>query len=187
MKIQPRRSAKFLYTAIALAVVIIGSLIYFVGVKPRLSPSSGNTEINSPATPEQKEAGNTIKEDSIEEGSATKPGTSNTDQTPTPTDQESGKTKIELSITAANQSGGVLQIRSLLNAIVNSGVCTLSLTGPSDQVITKTAEVQALSSTSTCKGFDIPISELTTGEWRISLHFENTTSIADTTKTITVE
>ena len=102
------------------------------------------------ATEEQKAAGAEIKKNALEE----KPN------------QSSGT--IEVLITAANQNGNLLQIRTSINGVSNQGTCKLSLTGPT-AAITREVEIQALASSSTCKGFDIPTSELSKGTWTINL------------------
>jgi hypothetical protein len=53
--------------------------------------------------------------------------------------------------------------------------------------VTKTAAVQALPSNATCKGFDIPVSELVPGNWQAALHFENDTLTGDTTRGIVIQ
>lgn len=62
-------------------------------------------------------------------------------------------------------------IRLTINQYLTSGSCELALTSADGQVITKTAPVVASASTSTCQGFDIPLSELSSSNsWQISIN-----------------
>lgn len=108
------------------------------------------------------------------------------EQPPAPTPQPSGKSKVTAAITAANQNGSTVQIRSIIYSVTSSGTCTLTLTKGSS-IVTKTAPVQAISSSSTCQGFDIPSSELSAGQWQIVLHFENDSLTGDATGSVSVE
>jgi hypothetical protein len=134
-------------------------------------------------TEDQKKAGTDTKEKSVVD---TKPNPSGSDQAPAPTPQPNGKSQVSITITVANQNGSTLQIRSLISAVTGTGTCTLTLT-KSGKTVTTTVGVQALASSSTCQGFNIPTSELSPGTWQLALHFENNELIADTTKTVSVQ
>lgn len=128
--------------------------------------SRGNTtEIdNNPPTKEQVKAGKAIKSG----------GSSDTPIGPT-TVEGSDKKSVQLLITAANQNDPYLQIRTQINAVESSGTCTLTLTNNQGKIVTKTADIQALAKTSTCQGFDVPLSELSVGNWHIKVtYFSNT-------------
>lgn len=118
-------------------------------------------------TDEQKQAGDTIKEQSVG-----KTDTTTSDDPSSPEPQANGKSTVDVTITAKNKNGSLLQIRSLIGTISSSGTCTLTLSKGS-AVITKTAGIQPQASESTCKGFDVPLGELSTGNWQINLRFEN--------------
>ena len=168
---------------------VISSVIYVYVFKGNLlgwsaNKSDGKINYDKP-TEEQKKAGEDAKKKTVDE---TKPNSfGNTDQTPTPTPQSGeNKAKTTIDITNNNQNGGLLQVRALIAATVNTGTCTLTLTSGS-KTVTKTAGVQALPSNATCQGFDIPVNELSAGTWQATLHFENTTLVADTSKEIVVQ
>lgn len=112
-----------------------------------------------PPTKEQQDAGGDT-------------GKAGSDPLPNPTPQESGKSIVDVTITIDQNDGSNLKIRSLISAIDNSGSCTLTLTQNGTNV-QKKADVQALSSSSTCKGFSVPLSELSPGRWQLVLQFEN--------------
>ncbi len=135
-----------------------------------------------PATSDQKKNGTEIKSNSNESG------TSGSDQplAPTPISRSTQKS-VSITITAANQNGSTLQIRALIGAVENTGTCTLVLTQAGQQPVTRTAGTQALANTSTCQGFDIPTSGLSTGVWHATITYDSPTLTGATTKDITIQ
>lgn len=175
---------------VVLALLITLPFIYVYGFNGNLfgwtAKTSTNTvdesvDLNKP-TDDQKEAGDRIKEEAVNE----KPGSNNSD-TPREPVQEPGSTKsrVDTSITAASRNGDVFQIRTLISTL-DSGTCTLTLTKDGTNIV-KTAGTQPLSNTSTCKGFDIPISELSSGSWQVGLTYENNSLIGTASKVVVVE
>lgn len=169
-----KSSSKKSTVAVIIAVVLIltlaaGSFIYvyafdgnlFGWTKPNDSSQNNQNDINYDLpTEEQAESGTSIKENSINDN----------------TDSTTSTPSIDISITAASQNDSMLQIRALIPVVTSNGSCTLTLTAGSE-VVTKTSEVQALSNASTCKGFDIPTSELSKGTWNIEVKYNNDSQI----------
>ncbi len=62
-----------------------------------------------------------------------------------------------------------LSIRVTIDQHLSSGNCTLRLSKGSTTV-TQQAEIVTNPSSSTCKGFDIPVSQLEKGEWNIDVN-----------------
>jgi hypothetical protein len=190
----PKGNKKIILATIVIVIAIAAALgIYVYALKGKIlgwspySQSTSNSSINyDKPTKEQKESGETIKTQSINPEDTSKPNVSGSDQPATPVPQASGKGKVAATLTSANQNGSLLQIRFDISAITSSGTCNLTLKKGA-AVVTKTAEVQALPGGATCKGFDIPVVELSAGTWQLSLHFENDTLIADTTGTAIVQ
>lgn len=147
---------------------------------------TSNTGIDlHPPTAEQKKAGSQVKQESLDTTNNKVNNQSDTPHAPTP-QADGKKSTVEVSITANDQNGNIYQIRSQIDTPTNDGTCTLTLTKESSNV-TKTAGVQALAKVSTCKGFDIPTSELSPGVWQMALNFENDTLTGSTSGTITVQ
>lgn len=150
---------------IAAAYVYLGhGTIFGWSANPGPSQSHPDTK---PPTKEQTQAGNTLKTDIVNEDRAAQgkppiPGTNSSSSSTTTNAQ------LDVTITAANQNGSVVNIRSLISTVTSNGTCTLTLTKDTSTV-TKTAGIQPLANASTCKGFDIPTSELSQGTWHISL------------------
>ena len=142
------------------------------------SSSDKNTSVDyGPATSEQQKA-----------GSATKSGS--TDIPPKPTTIPGSTLKnVELLITSANQdqSGSPLHVGTQISAVVDTGTCSLTLTKAGETTVTKTAGAQALASTSTCQGFDIPSSELSVGTWQILLGYSSSTLTGSATKDVVIK
>lgn len=76
---------------------------------------------------------------------------------------------IDVSLTAAGQDtpNGPLVVRALITS-VSSGQCTLTLTR-TDTTKTYTSSVVLAGTYYTCEGFDIPIKDLSPGQWQIGL------------------
>lgn len=123
----------------------------------------------NPPTSEQIEAGNDKKTETIE----------NETTSPQPV------STLTVSLTASQQNGSVVQIRTLLDSVVSGGTCQLELTKGST-TIKRTASIQALSSSSTCQGFDIPTSELSAGTWNITVSAISGSATGNTKGSVTV-
>ena len=85
-------------------------------------------------------------------------------------------------LTTNRVSNGKLILRVNINQYLSTGICNLTLTSGSN-TITKTVNIVAVASTSTCEGFDVPVSELSSGAWQISINIQS----GDKTGTITGE
>jgi len=168
---------------IAGAIILAGAgYLFYVQSKQvkEADQHATNTVDYGPPTKEQEEGGNAITESSD-------PNNTGSDRPTTPAEEENGKAVVGVTITSPEDQGGsnIIQIRASIIAITGSGTCTLQLTKNS-VTVTKQAGVQALPSSSTCKGFDIPASELSPGQWNAVLTFENDTSAGTAMQTVTV-
>ena len=170
-----------------IVLLIVGALVYVYAFngnqfdqKPqqKSSPSSINAVDYGPPTSEQQKSGSDIKSNSS--------NSSDTPPAPTPI-PGSSKKNVQMTITAANQNGSTLQIRVLIGAVENTGTCTLALTSTGRPTVKKTAGTQALASTSTCQGFDIPMSELSAGTWQALITYDSSTLTGSATKSITLQ
>ncbi len=170
MQIQKSHKVSKRFKLLSVAAVLIiaagtGAFFYFKA-QSQQNEKNDKGKINSidygPPTKEQVQAGEAID-------NPNKPGS---DPLPDPTPQENGKSIVNVAITSVDQDKTSLRVSSLISTIDNSGTCTLTLTKGSTKVV-KEVGVQALPSSSTCKGFTIPVSELSTGKWQLTLTFEN--------------
>ena len=183
MKIQKKHNSKIMtlaLTAILLLVVGYGLLSY----KIKLWPFT-KSQFNA-ATEEQKTAGQDIKKRSLDnpdksnkeekQSSSETKTPQGSDPSPKPTPSSNGgKPAVSVSITATtiDKVANVLYIRSLIQAVSSSGKCTLSMNNDSGNVYSSSTESQPGPSTSSCKGFNIPLSKLSPGKWKIAIHYED--------------
>lgn len=148
---------------IILIIVLIGALLTYLFITNITGKSSTNSQVTESAndinvidfnepTSEQKEAGRRAKEKTIQHT----------------TPPANIAKPLQMTITTAKVDSGVLYIRGSIDGIYNTGSCTLTLEKNST-VITKESGVQPLPNESTCKGFDIPVSELPSGTWSTTL------------------
>lgn len=75
-------------------------------------------------------------------------------------------------ITHTSVSVNALIIRTNIDQVISNGTCTLTLT-KGEEVKEYKSEIHANPSSSTCKGFDIPTSELSSGKWTINIRIES--------------
>lgn len=170
-------------------LLVASAAVYILAFKgtffgwPNRSQTDSSIDYNKP-TPEQVEAGNNVKNENVNNSKPSSENGTDHPEDSTPS-TNGGKATTGITITAANQNASTLQIRSLISTVTNAGTCTLKLTGATE--ITKTASVQPSANTSTCMGFDVPMSELSPGEWLLTLNFTNDTLTADTSQKITIK
>lgn len=154
-------------------LVIAGGLAYYVfalngsffGWPSR--PHSDSTTDLKPPTDEQIKNGQDVKKDTIDNGQS---GEGKTNQQTTPTTPEQ---TLDISITSSNKTDQVFQVRTLINGIINDGTCSITLK-QSSTTVTKSAKTQSLANSSTCQGFDIPLSELSKGPWAYTITVSDT-------------
>jgi len=119
---------------------------------------------------EQKQQGEDTKQDIID--SENNNSDSSSEQNISKEEGSSSETpstnKLETIITVLEADEKTLYVRSETQGIYAEGSCTLTLT-KSGKTITKNASVQALPQTTTCKGFNIPRSELSSGTYSVTL------------------
>lgn len=63
----------------------------------------------------------------------------------------------------------ILVIRTTINQVLNSGSCVLTLRSYTGKVVTQSADIAHNPSSSSCQGFDIPLSNLEKGAWSIEI------------------
>lgn len=162
MKINKSKSKSPLKVIIVLAVILAAvagaALVYaYTQHKSENIPGSAQSGVDyNPPSDEQKAAGDQQKEETINQTDNGNQGSSGTGQ------------DIGVSFTALNQSGDQLQIRTLIDTVSSTGVCTLTLV-KDGVTVTKQSDIQAGPTSSTCKGFNVPLSELSPGSWQVTV------------------
>lgn len=149
-------SAKKIVISSVIVLLLTGGVFYAVYRSNNENSRAGTEGIPQkinydPPTEDQVDAGVEIKEQA-------------TSDTPQP-----NSNSFEVIVSAANQNNPNLQIRALIQAVLSQdATCKLTLSKGQRTVI-KSANVQPLANSSTCKGFDVPLSELEPGTWSLQI------------------
>lgn len=169
MRIKTHKSVmKYLIGVIGIiALIIAGGLYYMhhfqVGLfAPAHQKSSPTTQKQAPInyqkpTSDQQSAGTAIKKGVVDQnGNSSSSSTSNSNT-------------VAMDITGVNKDATTLYVRAVIQTLSSDGTCTLTMTGPGKY--SATAGVQAMASSSTCKGFNVPLSSLPSGTWKVTITF----------------
>ena len=179
MKIQKNKQSNKRLVSLSVIVAVlliagIGSGVYALsgslfGWKP-FTAQEKTTSGDNPASTEQTDNGQGIKENSLENND----GQSGSDLPLAPTTDTSGKQKVEIDIVSVNRVESVLKISSLISALDQNGSCTITVTNSANTTLyTATVGTQAMSNTSTCKGFDIPGNNIQDGNFKITIDYKS--------------
>lgn len=108
-------------------------------------------------------------------------------------DESGGKTPIQYegenpnkaaelsgSINSARVTGDNLVIRVNIDQFLSNGTCDLTLAS-GDKKFTSSTDIEAMVSTSTCDGFSIPVSKLSSGKWNIKIKLSSGDKIGEIT------
>lgn len=107
---------------------------------------------------------------------------SQSDKTPMPNNNG----KVTVTIPSINTSDGQVRISTLIEAVTDTGNCILTLSKDS-AVVTKQSGIQAGPSSSTCKGFTVSTSELSTGQWQATVQVQTGDKTGSATRTFQVD
>lgn len=185
MKIkQPSNKKKIILAILAVVLLAAGSAAtYWI-----INRDSGDTQegVNlEPATKTEEDAGKQSKDETVNKDTSSNSSKEN-GASETPATPPSQTTTIPMRITASSQNGDVYQLRTLIEQVVTNGTCTLTLT-KSGTKVTKSAPTQALAQSSTCQGFDIPVSELSPGTWQVAISLSGAGITGSTSGTIDIK
>lgn len=171
MKLLYKKSSAYrIAIAAVLSIATIACGIYlFTIYKPK--PATQPTDLAP--TNQQHQAGN----DHL-------PEAPQKEQAPTDTPKKEGLSKpfegndrsqdahaLSGSITHLGKTDSHLRIRTAINQAISGGTCTLILTGPS--TVRLTSGIIQNPSSSSCEGFDIPLSRLGSGTWSIRIELSS--------------
>lgn len=158
-----RNSLKLIVPLTIMVILLVGWLYYahsskmwpFLQDKSTNQPDSTDTIDYKTPSSEQSEEGESIKQQAAEKIEPT-------------SDDKTAEDSIPITITSV-QPGSTVYIRTVIGVVSSSGTCELSMVGPNGKTYTATSGLQAMASSSTCKGFNIPMSELSSGSWQIDI------------------
>lgn len=166
MHLKQKKSKKTLFVLSASVIIITAALLYIFAFNGAIfgwqfrSDTPSNVNL-APPTDEERDAGQQIKEDAVNQNPQGKP-TTEENSAPNATGT------LQVGFSAVNQNEGKLQIRIMIQEVLPSGSCTATFSQDS-KIVTKTAAVYPTASISTCQGFDIATSELGTGTWKVTV------------------
>jgi cytoskeletal protein RodZ len=174
-----RKSKKILLTTVVIVALATATLVVFSIYYNQENPedsvknsedstsipqSNENTIDETPPTTEQEENANEIKGNNTQNSEST----------------------LDSSVTAV-VSGEILRVQTNISDLSTSGSCTLTVTSDaSGERRFFEADTQQLSSYSTCKGFDIPLSNLDSGKLLINLTYSSPNGDANSSTEITI-
>jgi len=181
MKIAKQKNTKKILLISIAGLVICGavglSAMYLLRPKPQTTTATGSPINLDKPTNDQIKAGQDIKSNSVNSSPKTEP-----------TKGASGKNIVDMTATSfSNKDNGMLRIQTIIQVIETSGSCTLTLAKAGQPTVTRTVDTQALASSSTCKGFDIPLSELSSGTWGLSISYESAASVSTFSKSVQID
>ena len=158
------------FVVVALATVsLVGMYYYKIGP---FSQSDTNTT--------QTETNNNDAE------TPSPPKTSKTPVSNQATKSTTSTNNLSASISYVQQTNTDLKIGTLIEGVTSYGNCKLTLT-KNDKKVTDSAGIQALASSSTCKGFDVPIVSLSKGVWDIMLDIKSGSKEAHLKDSVTID
>lgn len=181
MKIAQRKSRKKpLLIALALIFLLAGgawAYYTFSNHNKTSNESLTDSTIKQPAlqTPKnEQQTANDKKQQAVKD-----------DESSNTTSNQSDNSTLTVSQTASTRDENIYRLRYLIEQNLASGTCTLTLT-QNNKVITKTASIQSLSSSSTCQGFDIDVNELSSGAWQANLSVQSGDKTGKTSSTLNI-
>lgn len=176
---KPNKKLKTLLIVSIAAVLIAGGIVAYLHFTNKSNLTENGINYNPP-TQEEKSTGDAIKEQ----------GAAGSDPAPEPTPPTSptdSRSTVGVEITALNQSSETLYIRALIQTVTSSGTCSLSMTSANGKTYSASASIQAGPSSSTCQGFNVPVSSLEKGSWSVTISFQNDTLKGSTAKDATIQ
>ncbi|AGL62207.1 exported protein of unknown function [Candidatus Saccharimonas aalborgensis] len=162
MRIQNRNQTRPILVFSAIVGIVLFTLLgasYYFKKWPFSPASSSTSQTNSTInytkpTEQQMTAGTQAKEQAAANSSQ-----QNTDKKDTP---------LGVTLTTV-QPGTVVYIRAMIDKVTTSATCHLAMVGPGQKTYSAEAPTQALAGTSTCRGFNIPMTSLAPGIWKITV------------------
>ena len=150
-------------------IVLLVAILVFVSkmLADNTSDNNESDKQNSPEVEKVEKVEKTVTESQVNQDEEDQ-------KTPIQNDGDDPNTKDFLTgvLTMAEVSGDVLRIRLNIDQYLASGNCELTLTSNQGVTFTDSAAIVPVASTSTCEGFDIPTSNLATGNWTINISLE---------------
>lgn len=169
MKISYSKKSKAPYvitTLFTVIAIVVGIIVFTIS-------SHNYTGVTTSSPTNLKKPTN----EQIDDGKIQKDQTINSDA-----ENQNKVPQVDITISTI-KNGDTYRILTAINTITSEGTCKLKLQKLGETTIEKTVDVQAQPSNSVCKGFDIPLSDLGSGMWTITVNFMNNKSWGSATTT----
>ena len=167
------RSKKWISRVILVLLLIAAIVVcyfvwdaYFRDKKTDEPAPAQPSQVVTPDNPDQPEK----KEESQTDSEVEKEKEKSTQYEGENPNKASGVTGV---ITYAGVSGSNLMIRVNIDQYLNGGNCSLTLTKDGNSVYTASASIIDSASTSTCEGFNVPVSGLSSGKYNIVININS--------------
>lgn len=181
MIVKQTKSKKLAIIITTLVILILAGIILYSYIKLQQQNLASDSLHYDGATSEQKQQGDAAKSASIGADDASKPNT-----TATGSDSASPTAgTVQVTIPSAQQTNDTVRITTSIGAITSDGTCTITIQNGS-RTHSESVAVQPLASTSTCKGFTVPVLNLGTGTWTITLEYTSSSLSGKATSTVEV-
>lgn len=178
MRLKKKKSKKILIISAVIVLLLgTGTAAYFVLTKN----SKDETSQSSEEAPEEGNSTADIETDTDDiNKNISQEENNSAEEAPVPHEKEKeisqpyeGKDinstgTLSGAITHISVADGTVIVRTNIDQSLSSGTCSLTLKNGSKSV-TKSAPIAQNPSSSTCQGFNIPVSELSNGKWSIAI------------------
>lgn len=173
MQLNKKALKKPLAIAITIAATIaVASLAWYFAFHDKAANQNKDTPIQQSAETDKIQDSNQDSDNVVSSAEAANKSVSHEKEKELPQLYEGENTNTKPSLTGSISSksiaGDYLIIRNTIAQFVDSGTCELTLTS-GDSTIKRSAEIIQNPSSSSCAGFDIPLSELRPGRWSIEI------------------
>lgn len=170
MKINTPHSNKKVITVLSVLLVLAvaaGAYYWYSSQSRTTIDRPENTVDYSKPSDVQRQAGQDAKKDFENREAESSRQQERSKDTNTPTTTASN---VQLQITSANITNQQLSVRVIIQTIDADGSCSVTLAKGESQIMRK-AGTQTMGSYSTCKGFDIDMGGLASGEWMVKVNY----------------
>lgn len=182
MKTPIKQKPTKLILSSALAVILLSASVYAFREPLGLVSSQSEIDLQSTPSEDQLDGEETAEQDSDQEPQSVDSSDDNSESS----NESVNENEPVITITAASQNDNLLQIRTMIKPLESEGSCELTLSKPNETAITRSAEVQAMPSYSTCKGFNVDVSGLTPGRWDMKVVYISDTTTSTARGSVTI-
>jgi type II secretory pathway pseudopilin PulG len=177
------RKAPIIATLVVILITAAAATAWFAYAQQN---NANNSQTNTDSS--KNDADSSIDSEKAQEQSATntkEEAVNNDTEKETVPNQTPENNTLIVNLSSSGRDASTYRLRYLIEQNLASGTCTLTLTNGSKK-ITRQVPIQSLSSSSTCQGFDIDMSELSIGKWQADITVQSGNQTGKSSSTVTV-